>query len=161
MIIGKRGGLMLSIEEAFGDQEESAYGDSSAPNGTREVTFDRLRKYSGILMAYPLRSRLEPYLGVGFGILHTVGTSVGGTFTTPEDAGAAVEEAKNRGSTGFGSFVGGLQYRLSKKMVLYGQYQITTAPSDGSLLVGPTHTLVAGLRFGLGSAKEGVHGGGY
>lgn len=161
MIIGKRGGLMLSIEEAFGDQETSVYGDSSAPNGAREVTFDRLRKYSAIMMAYPLRSRLEPYLGVGFGILHTVGTSVGGTFTTPEAAGDAVEEAKNRGSTGFGSFVGGLQYRLSKKMVLYGQYQITTAPGDGSLLVGPTHTLVAGLRFGLGGAKEGIHGGGY
>ena len=31
----------------------------------------------------------------------------------------------------------------------------------GSLLIGPTHTLAAGIRFGLGNAKEGVRGGGY
>jgi len=161
MIVGKRGGLMLSVEEGFGSDEESAFGDASAPNGAREVTFDRLRKYSATLMAFPLNGRFEPYLGVGFGILHTVGTEVGGFFTSPDDAAAALDEAKQRGSTGFGSLVGGVQYRMSKNMTLYGQYQITTAPSSGSLLVGPSHTLVAGIRFGMGNAKEGVRGGGY
>jgi hypothetical protein len=161
MILGKRGGLMVSYEEAFGDNETSAFGDSSAPNGVREGTFDRLRKYSAILMAYPLRSRLEPYLGFGFGILHTVGTEVGGFFTDPDDAAVAYDEAVNRGSSGFGSLVGGLQYRISPKLVVYGQYQITSSPSAGSLLIGPTHTLVGGIRFGLGNAKEGVRGGGY
>ena len=67
----------------------------------------------------------------------------------------------NRGSSGFGSLVGGLQYRISPKLVVYGQYQVTSSPSAGSLLVGPTHTLVGGIRFGLGNAKEGVRGGGY
>ncbi len=161
MIIGKRGGLLVSWEEAFGSDETSAFGDATAPNGAREVTFDRLRKYSAIMMAYPLRSRLEPYLGFGFGILHTVGTEVGGFFTDPDDAAAANQEAVERGSSGFGSLVGGLQYRMSPKLVLYGQYQVTSSPGAGSLLVGPTHTLVAGLRFGLGNAKEGVRGGGY
>jgi hypothetical protein len=161
MIIGKRGGLMVSFEEAFGSEETSAFGDATAPNGVREVTFDRIRKYSAIMMAYPLRSRLEPYLGVGFGILHTVGTEVTGFFTDPEEAASVSEEAVDRGSTGFGSFVGGLQYRISPKVVFYGQYQVTTAPASGKLLIGPTHTFVAGLRLGLGSAKEGVRGGGY
>lgn len=161
LIVGKRGGLMVSWEEAFGDAEESAFGDASAPNGTREVTFDRLRKYSATLMAFPLRSRFEPFLGVGFGILHTVGTQVNGFFSSPDEAAAATEEAKNRGSTGFGSFVGGIQYRISTKMTIYGHYQITTAPSSGNLLVGPSHTLVGGVRFGLGNAKEGIRGGGY
>jgi hypothetical protein len=113
------------------------------------------------MMAEYFRSRLEPYLGFGFGILHTVGTEVGGFFTDPDDAAAANEEAVNRGSSGFGSLIGGLQYRLSPKLVVYGQYQVTSSPSAGSLLVGPTHTMVAGLRFGLGNAKEGVRGGGY
>jgi hypothetical protein len=161
LIVGKRGGLMLSWEEAFGDNEESAFGDATAPNGTREVTFDRLRKYSATLMAFPLRSRFEPYLGVGFGILHTVGTEVSGFFTTPEEAATATETAKNKGSTGFGSFVGGVQYRISPIVTIYGHYQITTAPKSGNLLVGPSHTLIAGVRFGLGNAKEGIRGGGY
>jgi hypothetical protein len=161
LIVGKRGGLMLSWEEAFGSGEHSAFGDASAPNGTREVTFDRLRKYAATLMAFPLRSRLEPYLGVGFGILHTVGTEVTGFFTTPEEAASATETAKNKGSTGFGSLIGGAQYRISPIVTIYGHYQITTAPSSGNLLVGPSHTLIAGVRFGLGNAKEGVRGGGY
>lgn len=161
MIVGKRGGLMLSWEEGFGSDETSAFADPTATNNARDVTFDRLRKYSAILMAFPLRSRVEPYLGVGFGIMHTVGTDVGGVFTDPAAAGAAQEQATDLGSTGFGSLVGGLQFRISPKLVLYGQYQATTSPASGKLLVGPTHTIVGGIRLGLGSAKEGIQGGGY
>jgi hypothetical protein len=56
----------------------------------------------------------------------------------------------------------------------FGQYQITTSPSQkvvtasdgtplavGRLLDGPTHTFSGGLRIGLGSARENVRGGGY
>jgi hypothetical protein len=56
----------------------------------------------------------------------------------------------------------------------FGQYQITTSPSqktvtaaDGSLLAvgrlldGPTHTFMGGLRIGLGSAREWVRNGCY
>ena len=43
----------------------------------------------------------------------------------------------------------------------FGQYQITTSPSAGHLLRGPSHTIGGGLRFSLGGSKEGVRGGGY
>lgn len=161
LIMGKRGGVMLSFEEAFGNEESTAFGDATAPGGIRDVTFDHLRKYTAALMAFPLRARLEPYLGLGFGILHTTANEVGGVFTDPDDAADALAEAKERGSTGFGSLLGGLQYRASRSLVVFGQYQITTAPSDGSLLVGPSHGIVLGLRFGLGKAKEDIKGGGY
>lgn len=161
LIMGKRGGVMLSVDEALGSDETSAFGDITAPNGAREVTFDHLRKYSATLMAFPLRGRFEPYIGLGFGILHTTSTQVEGVFTDPNDAADALAEAKERGSTGFGSLTGGLQLRASRSLVLFAQYQITTAPSDGSLLVGPSHAIVAGLRFGLGKAKEDIKGGGY
>ncbi|HKP30027.1 MAG TPA: hypothetical protein VJU15_11525 [Gemmatimonadales bacterium] len=161
LVMGKRAGLMLSFDEALGSDETSAFGDATAPNGAREVTYDHLRKYTAGLMIFPLRARFEPFLGLGFGILHTTGTQVEGVFTDPVDAADALAEAKERGSTGFGSLLGGLQYRASKNFVIFGQYQITTAPSDGSLLVGPSHGLVAGLRFGLGKAKEDIKGGGY
>ena len=161
LIIGKRGGLIVEYDEALGSEETSAFGDSDAPNGVREVTFDRIRKYSATMMAYPLRSRLEPFIGVGFGIMHTVGTEVDATFTSPEEAAEVIDEAVDRGSTGFGSLVGGVQYRVSPRLVLYGQYQITTSPAAGKLLIGPTHTIVGGIRLGLGNAKEGVRGGGY
>lgn len=161
MILGKRGGLIASVEEAFGDDEASAFAESGATGGARSVSFDRLRKYSATLMAYPIQAQVEPYLGVGYGILHTVGTQVGGIFTDPAEAANAAGAANERGSTGFASFTGGVQARLTARAVLFGQYQITTAPASGKLLMGPTHTLVAGVRLGLGTAKEGIRGGGY
>ena len=161
LVMGKRAGLMLSVDEAIGSEESSAFGDASAPNGVRDVTFDHLRKYTAALMAFPLRGRFEPYVGLSFGILHTTGTQVQGVFTDPDDAADALAEAKERGSTGFGSLLGGLQLRASKSFVIFGQYQVTTAPSDGSLLVGPSHGIIAGIRFGLGTAKEDIKGGGY
>jgi len=161
LVMGKRAGLMLSVDEAIGSEESSAFGDATAPNGQRDVTFDHLRKYSAGLMAFPLRGRFEPYIGLGFGILHTTGTKVEGVFTDPDDAADALAEAKERGSTGFGSLIGGVQLRASKSFVIFGQYQVTTAPSDGSLLVGPSHGIIAGIRFGLGKAKEDIKGGGY
>jgi hypothetical protein len=161
LVMGKRAGLMLSVDEAIGSEESSAFGDASAPNDQRDVTFDHLRKYTAAVMVFPLRGRFEPYVGLGFGILHTTGTQVEGVFTDPDAAADALAEAKERGSTGFGSLLGGLQLRASKNLVIFGQYQVTTAPSDGSLLVGPSHGIIAGIRFGLGKAKEDIKGGGY
>ena len=70
------------------------------------------------------------------------------------------DSASARGSSGYGSAVAGLQLQVSG-LAIYGMYQITTSPSRGKLLVGPTHNLTAGIRFSLGSAKEGITGGGY
>ena len=161
LIMAKRAALQISIEESFGSNEMSAFGDPTAPNGSRDVSFDRIRKYSAILMAFPVRAKVEPYLGVGWGILHTVNTEVQGFFTSPFLGSLAEEEAKQRGSTGFGTLLGGVQGRITPSIVLFGQYQITTSPSSSSLLVGPSHSITAGLRFSLGSAKEGIQGGGY
>jgi len=164
LIMAKRAALMIGVEEAFGSDEESAYGDPDAPNGTRFVRFDRLRKYSATLLAFPLRgTQVDPYLGLGFGILHTVGTHLPDSeiFTSPTDAAIAQSVARDLGSSGFMSLVGGIQGRLSPGTVLFGQIQVTTSPSSGSLLVGPSHTFSAGVRFSLGGAKEGIRGGGY
>ena len=157
-ILAKRAGLQLAIDEAFASDDSSAFAFFGE---VVPVSFDRLRKYSATLMAWPIKATVEPYIGVGFGILHTVGTDVGGIFTTPEEAGQALSEAKDRGSTGFGSFLIGVQGAVSPTLRLFARYQITTSPSDGKLLVGPTHQIVGGLRVSLGGAREGVKGGGY
>jgi hypothetical protein len=161
LILAKRAALQLSIEESFGSNEASAFGSSSAPTGSYAVTFDRLRKYSAMLMAFPIRAKVEPYLGVGWGILHTVNTQVEGFFTSPDEAAAAQADAVQRGSTGFGSLVGGVQGHLLPTLVLFGQYQVTSAPGGVNLLVGPSHGFTVGLRVSMGGAKEGIRGGGY
>jgi hypothetical protein len=163
LIVARRTGLMLSFEEGVGSNETSAYTDA---NGVQSVTFNDIRKYSAMLMAFPIRSAAQPYLGVGYGILHVVNP-------TPASAGAFQSDAAELGSFGFGSFVGGLQFQVGRFMA-FGQYQITTGPSNdtvedatgapvafGRLLQGPTHTFSGGVRFGLGSAREKPKSGGY
>ena len=165
LITAKRTGLLLSVEQGFGSDETSGYTftvvDSTDVIVSQQQiigTFSHLRKYSAMLMAFPIQGPATPFLGIGVGILHTGGHS-------PDDA-----VAKELGSSGFGSLVAGLNFRVSR-FSAFGQYQVTTGPSghsitetgsnnttfisSGRLINGPTHTFSAGLRFGLGSAREG------
>jgi hypothetical protein len=163
LIVAKRTGLMLSFEEGVGSDETSAYTDVG---GVQPVTFNDIRKYSATLMAFPIRSAAQPYFGVGYGLIHVV---------NPRPlAGGSSSNATDLGSSGFGTFIGGLQFQVGR-MMAFGQYQITTSPSghtivdqtgnfvaSGRLLDGPTHTFTGGLRIGLGSARdEGTRAGGY
>jgi len=163
LIVARRTGLLLSVEEAVGSDETSSYLDA---NGVQDVTFNDIRKYSAVLMAFPIRAAAQPYLGVGYGIMHVVNP-------TPTSLTGFQEDANELGSTGFGTFLAGIQFQLGRFMA-FGQYQITTSPSNdsvedgdgnvlafGRLLEGPTHTFSGGLRIGLGSAREGVKTGGY
>jgi hypothetical protein len=163
LIVAKRTGLLLSVDEAVGNDETSSYSDLS---GTQAVTFNDIRRYSAVLMAFPIRAAAQPYLGVGWGIMHVVNPS-------PVSPSAFQSDAEELGSTGFGTFLAGITFQVGRLMA-FGQYQITTSPSNsvvtdpdgnalafGRLLTGPTHTFSGGLRFGLGSARESVKTGGY
>ncbi len=162
MIVARRTGLLLSVEEGIGSDELSSFTNGSG--STQTVSFNDIRRYSAVLMAYPFRMPIQPYMGVGVGIMHVVNP-----FTGSE---AASEIANELGSTGFGTFLGGVQFKLARFMA-FGQYQITTSPSMhvvtdgggvvayGNLLAGPTHTFSAGLRIGLGAARERAQTGGY
>jgi hypothetical protein len=174
LVTARRTGLLLSVEQGFGSNEPTGYTSvtydtSGTVVGSNAVslTFDYVRKYSATLVAMPIKGPLTPYFGVGVGLLHT------GGFDVPDGFASVL------GSTGFGSLIGGLNFRVSR-FSAFGQYQITTGPSvqsvstlvgssdnpqimvtSGNLVTGPTHTFSAGLRFGLGNARERASGGGY
>jgi hypothetical protein len=171
LITARRTGLLLSVEEGIGSNEVGVYTlQSISPDNTVveqqaiAAGFKDLRKYSATLVAFPIKGPATPYFGLGVGILHTSGNTPDDSFT------------KGIGSSGFGSFIAGLNFRVSR-LSAFGQYQITTGPveqvstmrfSDGSRMVafgnlftGPTHTFTAGLRFGLGNARERATAGGY
>ena len=161
LITARRTGLLLSVEEAFGSDEVSVYTDGVG--ATQVVTFNDIRKYSAALLAFPLNMPIQPFVGVGLGIMHTV---------NPQGSIPGSTAPSELGSTGYGTFVGGVQFKISRFMG-FGQYQITTSPSiqessgfgadhgSGRLLEGPTHTLSAGLRIGLGGSRERPTSGGY
>jgi hypothetical protein len=172
LIVAKRTGLMLSYEHGFGSDETSSYGfavDSTdgtlVDAGTVDVTFSGLRKASAVLMVFPVKNDyLNPYLGLGVGILHTTGNEPDGSSQSA------------LGTSSFGTLVGGLEFHVSR-FTAFGQYQITTKPQFedvstplgggltlhefGRLIDDGTHTFTAGLRFDIGGARDELKGGGY
>jgi hypothetical protein len=169
LVTARRTGLLLSVEQSFGSASASftnvtVLDSMDIIESSTDVfqTFSYLRKYSAMLMAFPIKGPLTPFFGIGVGILHAGGY-------TPEVSNAV-------GSSGFGSLLGGLNFRVSR-FSAFGQYQITTGPSrqvtsqsgpakstiviSGNTYTGATHTFSAGLRFGLGNARERASGGGY
>jgi hypothetical protein len=69
LITAKRAALLLQVDAGLGNNELAAYADPTDADGVRTVTFDRIMRYQAVLMAYPLRSHVQPFVGVGFGIM--------------------------------------------------------------------------------------------
>lgn len=161
-VVSRRAGLMVGVDEAFGSGETSGFIDSNSGGIARSMTFDRLRRYQFSMTGYPVRGMLEPYIGLGFGLLQVINPEFGvnEVFSSAEEAAFSAEDAHQKSATGFMSVLAGVQFKVGR-MAAFGQYQLTSSPSAGNLLRGPGHSLMGGLRFSLGSSKEGVRGGGY
>ncbi|MGH7702944.1 MAG: hypothetical protein ACREMO_07605 [Gemmatimonadales bacterium] len=161
LITARRTGLLLSVEEGIKRNQISSVADATGPAGRRTVTFNDLRRYSAVILAFPIRHNPQPFLGLGFGIMQTAKEYPDQTgLLTPTDVAAASSAARSAGSYGFGSLAGGIQWQ-SSRFGLFAQYQITTAPNATKLLVGPTHAFTGGLRLSLGGSREGITGGSY
>ena len=160
LVVAKRTGLLVSVDEAFGNQEVTGYADVTTAAGVRDVTFDRIRRYSAIMTAYPIRGNTQPYLGFGFGLIQVLDPQPQGVFSSPVQANLAKGQAREKSTDGFMSIVAGIQFRAGR-MIAFGQYQLAAAPAPGQLLRGPSHGVNGGLRFSLGGAREGIRGGGY
>ena len=167
MIKARRTGLLISIDQGFSCafwgncDQQSAYPDAAAAGGVRQVVFHDIRSYSAVLLAFPVGTNIQPYLGVGFTLLHTVKEYPAGPFVTPDEQAAAEAESNSRGSYGAGTALVGLQIRV-KGFAIFGQGQVMTSAGGDKLLAGgPPFNFSAGARISLGSSREGVSGGGY
>jgi hypothetical protein len=153
LVMSRKIGLQIGYETGWGDNETTAYPDATVLGGARSVTFDRINRISGTIVAYPFRFNFEPYFGVGYGISWLSGLEVAGPFAGLPEQEAAQQEADSRGSQGYGNFLAGAQVRAGS-FVLFGQWMVTTA-TKGALLSGATHSIVGGARISLGAAREG------
>jgi len=150
LIMAHRGGVIFGVDEGIGTNEHA----------TSAVLFNDVRRYQAALMAFPVAGPVEPYFGVGTGILQVVGPRVDPLqYPDPAQRQSILDDAHDRTTSGFLTFIAGVQGRWNR-FTVFGQYQVATAPGDDKLLKGANQTLVGGLRIGLGSAREGVTAGG-
>jgi hypothetical protein len=160
LVVAKRTGLLISVDEALGSNELTGYTDLTAVNSVRAVNFDHVRRYSAMMVGYPVKGRTRPYFGLGYNLIQVLSPEVGGVFTSATQAALAERLASNKSSTGHFAFAAGVEFRVGRALG-FGQYQIATAPSQNLLLRGTLHGATGGFRFLIGRAREGVRGGGY
>lgn len=149
LVMASRVGLQIGVDEGFGSDERSGL-----------ALFNDLRRYQAVIVAFPFKSALEPYFGVGGGIMQAVGPRVDPIVQDPidrENLRAAFDEAS---ASGFATVMAGIQGQWGR-FTAFGAYQLGTAPSRDKLLRGATHSIHGGLRIGLGSSREGIRAGGY
>jgi hypothetical protein len=149
-VTARRTAVRLSVEEVISTDNLAAFSDPTASGGVRQVTFNDIRRYNLMLIAMPLQGAIQPFIGVGVGWQHLYNPHFSGAAADPD---ALMAEVKQRSSVGYGSGIVGVQIR-THGVALFGSYQITSAPSEDKLLVGPTHTLSGGLRFSLGGTES-------
>lgn len=149
LIMARRAGLLVGVDEAFGTDERSNL-----------IVFNDVRRIQAVLMAFPVSAPLEPYFGIGGGILTVVGPRVDPVVQDPFQREALLASAQDAQSSGFLTALAGIQGRWNR-LTAFAQVQIGSAPNEDKLLRGPLYTIHGGIRIGLGSAKEGVRAGGY
>jgi hypothetical protein len=154
MIIAKRTGLLVSVDDALGDNEVATINYAGSATGTQQVGFNDVLRFSFHLLAFPWRGVVEPYIGVGGGIMYAVSpVALNTAGYTPAQLDQLYETIDDLTSTGFASLVGGLQIK-GGPFQIFAQYQINTSPARGNAFVGSTQTASAGLRILLGSSRD-------
>lgn len=149
LIMARRAGLMVGVDEGFGSDQRSG-----------AVLFNDIRRYQAMLMAFPVSLPLEPYFGVGGGIIQVVSPRIDPSIIDPFEQATLLDAAKEASTSAYASFLAGVQGRWGR-VTIFGQYQIHTAPESDKLLRGAMHSVHGGVRIALGSSREGVRSGGY
>jgi len=153
LITARRTGLLISVDEIIATKETSSYSDPAVVGGRRSVIFNDLRKFSFTLVAFPFKGSIQPYIGVGVGVMQTVNEYPQGPFNSPAEADQAKKTANDLGTHTFPNFTAGAQIRAGK-LIIFAQYELAGSPPSDHLVVGSTHTLNAGIRYKIGSARE-------
>lgn len=149
LIMAKRGGLMVGVDEGFGDDEESG-----------QILFNDIRRYQAVLMAFPVAGTVEPYFGAGGGLLQVVSPRVSSLVTDPIERESLLDDADDNSTHAFATFLAGVQAKWGRTSV-FAQGQVSTAPGDEKLLRGALFSIHGGIRIGLGGTREDVRAGGY
>jgi outer membrane protein with beta-barrel domain len=161
LITARRTALYVAYEQAmFLADAHAVIFDPNSSNSSvgpafRDVTFSDVRRIVFGVLAYPAQKVIEPFAGGGFSLQQILNPSVDCTGCSLGEATEAADRVADASSKAFFWVLGGLQMNYSSKFNIFAQYMLTSASSN-FLLDGNTHTLQAGVRYSLGTSKEGV-----
>lgn len=162
LITARRTALYVAYEQAFFLADAKAImfdpqsSSSSVGPGFRDVTFNDMRRLMFGVLAFPAQKIIEPFAGGGFALMQVLNPTVDcSSCTTLAEAASAADRAHEASSKAFFWLMGGFQVNYSSKLNVFAHYLLTSS-AQGFLIDGNTHTLQGGLRYSLGSSKEGI-----
>jgi len=168
LITARRTALYVAYEQAvFLTDAKSAIFDPSSSNssvgpGFRDVTFPDMRRIMFGVVAFPAQKVIEPFAGGGFALMQVLNPVVDCSAAASPPSGCTLSDfteaddrAADAASKAFFWLMGGLQVNYSTKLNVFAHYLITSA-AQNFLLQGNTHTLQGGVRYSLGTSKEGI-----
>ena len=162
LITARRTALYLAYEQAIflTDAQTVIYDPNSSGSsvgpGFRDVTFHDMRRIMFGVLAFPAQKVIEPFGGGGFALMQVLNPTVdcSGCATLGEAVEAA-DRVHTASSRAFFWLMGGIQINYSSKLNVFAHYLLTSS-APNFLLQGNTHTLQGGIRYSMGSAKEGI-----
>ena len=162
LITARRTALYVAYEQAvFLGDDPAIIADPNSSTGLRDVTFHDMRRLMFGVLAFPTQKVIEPFAGGGFALMQVLnpvvdcsGGSPNADCPTLSDVITAQDRADEASSKAFFWLSGGVQISYGKLSV-FGQY-ILTSSARGFLLDGTTHSLQGGVRYTLGTSKEGI-----
>jgi len=163
LITARRTALYVAYEQAIFLSDANAVifdpsssGCSLGTGPCRDVSFKDMRRIMFGVLAFPAQKVIEPFGGGGFALMQVLNAvpdcSAGCTSSQFAEASDRVNELSSRA---FFWLMGGLQINYSSKLNVFAHYLLTSGASN-FLLQSNTHTLQGGIRYSMGSAKEGV-----
>jgi Outer membrane protein beta-barrel domain len=158
LVKSRRTALYVSYEQSFFLSEATAViRDPGSVTGLREVTFSDVRRFMFGVVAFPAQKVIEPFAGTGFALQQVLDPL---TDCTPQTCNLseftqADDLAHEAASKAFFWIMGGLQINYSSKLNVFAHYILTSGAAN-FLLEGNTHSLQGGVRYSLGTSKEGI-----
>jgi hypothetical protein len=162
LITARRTALYVAYEQAVFLTDANAVifdpGSTSCSIGSgpcRDVTFHDVRRLMFGVLAFPAQKVIEPFVGGGFALMQVLNPVVDCPGCDQGQFSQADDRAADAASKAFFWLMGGLQINYSTKLNVFAHYLLTSAAS-GFLIDGNTHTLQGGIRYSLGTSKEGI-----
>ena len=162
LITARRTALYVAYEQAIFLTDANAVmvdpgsSASSVGPGFRDVTFHDMRRLMFGVLAFPAQKVIEPFAGGGFALMQVLNPVVDcSSCTTLSEAVEASDRAHDASSKAFFWIMGGLQINYSTKLNVFAHYLLTSS-AQGFLIEGNTHTIQGGIRYSLGTSKEGI-----
>jgi len=161
LVTAKRTALYLAYEQALFLTDANAVmfdpgsSSSSVGPGFRDVSFHDMRRLMFGVLAFPAQKVIEPFVGGGFALMQVLNPVADCQSCTLSEFVEADDRAHEAASRAFFWLMGGLQINYSTKLNVFAHYLITSSAA-GFLIESNTHTLQGGIRYSLGTSKEGI-----